>query len=105
MFGLGWKSMALLCIAVWFITSREKPIYLVDFTTFEPPESWRLSSEQILQILKAQGCFTEESLSFMERMLKQSGVGPKTAWPPTITCCLKGKRRTEPQRARVKKQR
>ena len=30
-----------------------------------------------------------DSISFSERMVKQSGVGPKTAWPPGIVRVLK----------------
>lgn len=89
-FGLGWKSFALLSILVWYITSREKPVYLLDFATFEPPESWKITQEQMMELMKVQGCFTEESLTFMERMLKQSGVGDSTAWPPQILRSLKG---------------
>ena len=78
---------------MWVLYRREKPVYLIDFATFQPPESWRLSAEQILEILKLQGCFTEESLTFQERMLKQSGCGPLTAWPPGIVRCLQGETR------------
>jgi len=90
-FDLGWKSMALLALLIWYINHREKPVYLVDFVTWEPPESWKLSHEQIMQAMEVQGCFTEESLDFMRRMLAQSGVGPSTAWPPCITQCLDNK--------------
>jgi len=90
-FDLGWKSMALLALLIWYINHREKPVYLVDFVTWEPPESWKLSHEQIMKAMEVQGCFTEESLDFMRRMLAQSGVGPSTAWPPGITQCLDNK--------------
>lgn len=68
-----------------------KTVYLLDFQTWEPPKSWKLTHEQILQAMRFQGCFTEESLQFMDRMLQQSGVGPQTAWPPGIVQCLEGK--------------
>jgi hypothetical protein len=70
----------------------------------------QLTSEELMTIMKAQGCFTEDSLAFLERMLSQvisiyahlpdhachyvtvilihtlvisqSGCGPSTAWPP-----------------------
>jgi hypothetical protein len=34
--------------------------------------------------------YTEDSLEFMKRLLLTSGVGPKTAWPPSITRALDG---------------
>ena len=79
---LGWRTMFLLALLVWYINSYEKSVYLVNFTTFEPPESWKLSPEQLIQIMRAQNCFTEDSIQFLDRMLQQSGVGPSTAWPP-----------------------
>lgn len=82
--------MALLALLLWYINKREKAVYLLDFTTFEPPQSWKLSPDQIVDIMRSQGCFSEGSLEFQARMLKQSGCGPSTAWPPGIVRCLGG---------------
>lgn len=87
------KAIAVTLIVLWYLSTKEKTVYLLDFSTFEPPESWKCTSEQIMEMLKAQGCFTEESLKFQERMLAQSGVGPATAWPPGIIKCLRGEPR------------
>jgi|TARA_B110000090_G_scaffold16322_1_gene16309 3-ketoacyl-CoA synthase len=43
-----------------------------------------------MKIMRAQNCFTEESLIFLAKMLKNSGCGPSTAWPPGIVKCLSG---------------
>lgn len=40
--------------------------------------------------MRVQNAYTEESLEFMKRLLATSGVGPKTAWPPSMTRCLEG---------------
>lgn len=66
---LGWKTMGLLTLLVWYINYREKSVYLVDFTTFEPPENWKVSPAQLIEIMRAQNCFTEESIDFMDRMV------------------------------------
>ena len=79
---LGWKTMGLLALVVWYFTQGEKQVLLIDFACFEPPESWKVSHDQLMQMMKAQNCFTEESLDFLSRMLQQSGCGPSTAWPP-----------------------
>jgi len=96
---LGWKTMLVLVLLVWYLNKREKPVFLLDFTCFEPPQEWKVSQEQLLQIMRAQEhedgkpCFTEESIDFLKRMLAHSGVGPSTAWPPGILRCLnKGER-------------
>ena len=83
--------MAIVALLIWYITHREKPVYLIDFAVFEPPEEWKISPAQIVDILRQQNCYTEEGLQFQERMLQQSGCGPKTAWPPGILQCLEGK--------------
>lgn len=89
---LGWKTMALVAIGLWYLSKRHKPVYLIDFVTFEPPEKWRLTAAQLMEIMRNLGCFTQESLDFQERMLKQSGCGPSTAWPPAIIQVLDGKK-------------
>eukprot|EP00981_Chlorochromonas_danica_P012869 scaffold5514_cov166-Ochromonas_danica.AAC.3 len=81
---LGWQTMALLAAIVWYLVKREKPVYLIDFSVFEPPEDWKFSYDQLVTLMKNQKCFTDESLDFMARMVKQSGTGPATAWPPGI---------------------
>jgi hypothetical protein len=38
---LGWQFVAVIGILVWYIHRRESSVYLLDFATFQPPESWR----------------------------------------------------------------
>ena len=86
---LGWKTMALIALFIWYVNHREKPIYLLDFSCFEPPDDWRLSPDELLKIMRFQNVFTEESIEFLGKLLERSGCGPKTAWPPSIIRCLK----------------
>lgn len=58
-FDLGWKTMLVIAILIWYINSREKPVYLIDFATFQPPESWKVTPEQVVQMLRNQNCFSE----------------------------------------------
>ena len=93
---VGWKAVLLLVLAVWYLHYTSSPVYLMDFSTFEPPEDWKVSPEKLIEIMKAQTdhdgklCFTEESIDFMTKMLAHSGCGPSTAWPPGIVKCLTG---------------
>ena len=91
LFTLGWKTMAILAFVIWFIDHRENSVYLLDFSCFQPPDNWRVSADQIVEILRRQNCFSEDAILFQERMLKQSGCGPKTAWPPGILQSMDGK--------------
>lgn len=73
-----------MAVFLWYFGKRSSSVYCVDFTTFEPPDSWKLNYDEQLKVLKNRNCFTEESIAFQSRMLAQSGVGPATAWPPGI---------------------
>jgi hypothetical protein len=87
---LALKAILVTAILLWYLGTKEKTVYLMDFACFEPPADWKVTAEQILELLKATGSFTEDSLKFQERMMQQSGVGPSTAWPPGITQVFKG---------------
>lgn len=41
-FDLGWKSTALFVVFVWWMSRSSSPLYMVDFSTFEPPEEWKV---------------------------------------------------------------
>jgi hypothetical protein len=84
------KVILITAILLWYLGTREKTVYLIDFATFEPPADWKFSPAQILEMMRLQGVFTDESMAFQERMLNQSGCGPLTAWPPGISRCLDG---------------
>lgn len=94
-FEFGWKTVAIALGVLWYLLKNSRPIYLVDFVCFEPPDAWKVSHEQLLQIMRNQECFTEQSIEFLSRMLHQSGCGPSTAWPPGILKCLKAGERSD----------
>jgi 3-ketoacyl-CoA synthase len=87
-------TAVILFVCAWLIR-RDNPIYLLSFATFKAPDSWKCSHEDIVEMMRCQGCFTEESLQFMERILARSGTGQATAWPPGITQCLKTKEKAD----------
>jgi hypothetical protein len=89
-FDLGWQTIALMAALVWYLARREQSVYLIDFTTFEPPDDWRFTHAQILEMMKVQETYSPESIEFMDRMLKQSGTGPATSWPPGMSRALQG---------------
>ena len=82
------KTTALVLLLLYWFIHREKPVYLMSFATFKAPDSWKVSHDQIVDIMRRQKCFNEESLQFLQRILERSGTGQATAWPPGITRCL-----------------
>lgn len=90
-FTAGVKTSLIVTAVIYYLARMDNPVYLLDFATFEPPSSWKVSHDQIVEMMKRQNCFTEESLAFMKRILGRSGTGQATAWPPGIVQCLEGK--------------
>lgn len=80
-------TILLLFIGAYLMRS-ENPVYLLSFATFKPPDSWKCSHDQIMEIMRRQGCFNADSLSFLQKILERSGTGHATAWPPGIVQCL-----------------
>jgi len=83
------KITALVLVVIGVILTNDKPTYMLAFTTFKAPDSWRLSHAEIIQMMKNQNCFSEDSIKFMARLLERSGTGQSTAWPPGIVQSLR----------------
>lgn len=77
-----------LAIGLVALLWRDRPVYLVDFATFKPPASWRVTHEDIVEIHRRIGRFSPESISFIERILARSETGQETHWPPSIIALL-----------------
>uniref|UniRef100_A0A7S2WTL4 3-ketoacyl-CoA synthase n=1 Tax=Rhizochromulina marina TaxID=1034831 RepID=A0A7S2WTL4_9STRA len=86
---LGWQGTFLTLTLVYLFARRERQVYLLDFCTWEPPADWKVSHAQLIEIMRRQACFTEESLNLMGRVLAKSGTGQATAWPPSILESMK----------------
>uniref|UniRef100_A0A7S2I4J3 3-ketoacyl-CoA synthase n=1 Tax=Helicotheca tamesis TaxID=374047 RepID=A0A7S2I4J3_9STRA len=85
------KTTALVLFVMGWLLRMDNPVYLLSFATFHAPESWKVSHEQIIEMMRRQNAYTEDSIDFMRRLLVRSGTGQNTAWPPGIVQCLDGK--------------
>jgi len=83
-------AFLILCLLLW-IVKNDDSVYLMSYATFKAPSSWKVSHDQIVEMMRRQKCFTEDSIDFMARILARSGTGQSTAWPPGIVQCLEGK--------------
>jgi len=84
------EATIVILIVVGWVARMENPIYLMAFSTFKAPESWKVTHEDLINIMKTQNVFTEESITFMRKILDKSGTGQATAWPPGIVQSLSG---------------
>ncbi len=87
-------AFLVLVILGWILTMNN-PIYLLSFATFKAPDSWKVSHDQIIEMMRRQNCFTEDSIDFMKRLIVRSGTGQHTAWPPGIVQCLEDGKKTD----------
>ncbi|XP_062193288.1 3-ketoacyl-CoA synthase 4-like [Phragmites australis] len=59
-------------------------IGLVDFACLRPPRRLRIPIPGLLEHLRLIGCFDEESVKFMSRVIEACGMGDETYFPPSL---------------------
>jgi 3-ketoacyl-CoA synthase len=62
--------------------SRQESVYCVDFVTYTPPENLVVTTDKFKEIQRRHETFTEDSLSFMDKLVDRTGLGEKTYFPP-----------------------
>jgi hypothetical protein len=77
-----WYAYAIIVFCVYYMLSARPPVYIMDFAVYEAPEEWRVSREDLKEIMRRLDVFTEDSLAFMGKLLAKSGTGEATHWPP-----------------------
>ncbi|CAI5489694.1 unnamed protein product [Closterium sp. Naga37s-1] len=61
---------------------RSRPVYLVDFACFKPPESLAMTIKGALEHARKIGRFDEKCLEFQGKVLERAGLGDRTCLPP-----------------------
>lgn len=93
----------ILVVMAW-ILRMDNPVYLLSFATFKAPDSWRITHDEFLALMRSQGSFTDENMGFMERLLARSGIGQSTAFPPGIVQCLDPTKKADRSSERSRKE-
>ncbi|CAI5473418.1 unnamed protein product [Closterium sp. Yama58-4] len=70
--------------ATVFILSRPRPLYLVDFACYRPPDHLKVSLETFMKYSSESGVFDEASLEFQRKIVTRSGLGQDTCLPPKL---------------------
>ncbi|KAI4302807.1 hypothetical protein MLD38_038510 [Melastoma candidum] len=58
--------------------------YLIDYTCFRPPDEFKTSKEEFMELARKSGRFSDRALNFQQGVLKRSGIGDETYLPRTI---------------------
>lgn len=71
-------------LAVSYVITRSKPVYLMDFQCFKAPETMKTSHEWFRSHSSKVPTFTTESLEFQGKIMDRSGLGNETYLPDGV---------------------
>lgn len=83
---------AIACFAVLvfgttvYIMRRPRPIFLVDYACYRPPDHLQVRFQKFMDHSRLTGDFTESSLAFQRKILERSGLGEETYLPEAVHC-------------------
>eukprot|EP01023_Acetabularia_acetabulum_P019368 TRINITY_DN1985_c0_g1_i1.p1 TRINITY_DN1985_c0_g1~~TRINITY_DN1985_c0_g1_i1.p1 ORF type:complete len:532 (-),score=95.35 TRINITY_DN1985_c0_g1_i1:1077-2603(-) len=69
-----------LCVLYLFL-NKQKPVYLVDFAVYKPPDSLKMPFVKHMDLSTRSGKFDEVALDFQDKILTRSGLGQHTYVP------------------------
>nr|XP_043630171.1 3-ketoacyl-CoA synthase 4-like [Erigeron canadensis] len=81
-----------------YLMTRPRPIYLIDFSCYRPPDSLKAKLQIFMDQAKLHGGFDDSSLEFIGKILERSGLGDETYLPavmhrsppePSMTAAIK----------------
>ncbi|CAI5470709.1 unnamed protein product [Closterium sp. Yama58-4] len=70
--------------ATAYLLLRPRPVYLMDFVCFKPPDHLALSLSGALDHAKKLQKFNDKALEFQNRILERAGLGDRTCLPPSF---------------------
>ncbi|KAG9135085.1 hypothetical protein Leryth_011585 [Lithospermum erythrorhizon] len=70
--------------ATIYIMTRPRPVYLVDYSCYLPPNELKVPYSKFMGHSKLTGDFDESSLEFQRKILERSGLGEETYLPEAL---------------------
>ena len=77
-------SAILVSATTVYITRRPRPVFLVDYACYRPPDHLQVRFYQFMDHSKLTGDFTESTLEFQRKILERSGLGEETYVPQAM---------------------
>ncbi|KAL2485111.1 3-ketoacyl-CoA synthase 6 [Abeliophyllum distichum] len=78
------SSFLIIYIATFFVMSRPRTVYLVDYALFKPPQCFRVSFAGFMEHARLVLPMEPKSVHFQMKILERSGLGEETCLPPAI---------------------
>ncbi|KAI8532998.1 hypothetical protein RHMOL_Rhmol11G0261900 [Rhododendron molle] len=69
-----------------YVLTRPRPVYLVDYCCYRPPDHLQAPFHRFIEHSKLTGDFDESSLEFQRKILERSGLGEETCVPAAMHC-------------------
>ncbi|CAH9124392.1 unnamed protein product [Cuscuta epithymum] len=67
-----------------YIMTRPRPVFLVDYSCYRPPDHLRVSYAKFMNNSRLTGDFDDPSLDFQRKILERSGLGEETYLPEAV---------------------
>ncbi|XP_020571945.1 3-ketoacyl-CoA synthase 4-like [Phalaenopsis equestris] len=67
-----------------YIMTRPRPVYLVDYACYRPPDRLQAPFKQFMEHSRLCGNFNESALEFQRKILERSGLGEETYFPEAM---------------------
>ncbi|WOG97821.1 hypothetical protein DCAR_0417162 [Daucus carota subsp. sativus] len=67
-----------------FIMTRPRPVYLIDYSCYRPPDELKAPADQFMRHSRLTGDFDESALEFQRKILERSGLGEETYVPEAM---------------------
>ncbi|XP_076937571.1 3-ketoacyl-CoA synthase 4 [Bidens hawaiensis] len=67
-----------------YIMTRPKPVYLIDYACYRPPDHLKAPYERFMKHSRLTGDFDESALEFQRKILERSGLGEETYVPEAM---------------------
>ncbi|KAG8364333.1 hypothetical protein BUALT_Bualt19G0118000 [Buddleja alternifolia] len=77
------SGVIVLGLIAYFLT-RPRPVYLVDYACYRPPDQLRVEFRKFMDHSRLTGDFDESSLEFQRKILERSGLGEETYLPEAM---------------------
>ncbi|XP_057957689.1 probable 3-ketoacyl-CoA synthase 21 [Malania oleifera] len=78
-------GLAAICILLYLLCRRKARIYLLDFTCYRAPDSYRIPMSMFLEHVFLDNQFDPDSIAFQMKILEKSGFSGETCVPPSLS--------------------
>ncbi|KAI3755564.1 hypothetical protein L1987_55367 [Smallanthus sonchifolius] len=67
-----------------YLMTRPRPVYLVDYSCYRPPDNLIVKFDVFMERSRLHGGFNESALEFQKKILERSGLGEETYLPEAL---------------------